>query len=189
MRHTIWWGRRASHKQSKWKAVSVQKIHIQNCHFLNFGLSKSESTLLFILLFSLLYIPGQSSRSVRGPRYAPGIVWSRGRSVGSVPQSGSCYMVTVIFVVCLRIVFTELQRINNCHKKTVTHCPPGTVCRLVWGVYSLCVHFFFFCAKMCKLSQTFLSECTSFHKYFTWVCEQISWCVAWEEVVDFISPL
>lgn len=28
-------------------------------------------------------------------------------------------MVTVIFVVCLGIVFTVLQRINNCHKKTV----------------------------------------------------------------------
>lgn len=27
-------------------------------------------------------------------------------------------MVTVIFVVCLGIVFTALQRINNCHKKT-----------------------------------------------------------------------
>lgn len=29
-------------------------------------------------------------------------------------------MVTVIFVVCLGIVFTVLQRINNCHKKTVS---------------------------------------------------------------------
>lgn len=27
-------------------------------------------------------------------------------------------MVTVIFVVCLGIVFTALQRINNCHKRT-----------------------------------------------------------------------
>lgn len=44
-------------------------------------------------------------------------------------------MVTVIFVVCLGIVFTALQRINNCHKKTAS---PGAlfvqdsevVCRL-----------------------------------------------------------
>lgn len=31
-------------------------------------------------------------------------------------------MVTVIFVVCLGIVFTALQRINNCHKKTSSPC-------------------------------------------------------------------
>lgn len=112
---------------------------------------------------------GQSSRSVRGPRYAPGIVWSRGRSVGSVPQSGSCYMVTVIFVVCLGIVFTALQRINNCHKKTVTHCPPGTgqygvVCRLVGDVYSLCVQTITFADFFL---QTFMCEYTSFHMYST----------------------
>lgn len=29
-------------------------------------------------------------------------------------------MVTVIFVVCLGIVFTALLRINNCHKRTLS---------------------------------------------------------------------
>lgn len=64
-----------------------------------------------------------------GLQGAPGIVPSRGRSVGSVPLAGSCYMVTVIFVVCLGIVFTLLQRINNCHKKTASLC----MSRTVWG--------------------------------------------------------
>lgn len=63
--------------------------------------------------------PGQCPGSARGLQSAPGIVESRGSAVGSVPPpAGSCYIVTVIFVVCLGIVFTALQRINNCHKKT-----------------------------------------------------------------------
>lgn len=84
-------------------------------------------------------MPGQCPGPARG--LAPGIVQSRGHSVGSVPLAGSCYMVTVIFVVCLGIVFTALQRINNCHKKTAS---PGVlfeqdsevgVCRLGVCVY------------------------------------------------------
>lgn len=63
-------------------------------------------------------MPGQCPGPARGLQHAPGIVWSRDHSVGSVPLAGSCYMVTVIFVVCLGIVFTALQRINNCHKRT-----------------------------------------------------------------------
>lgn len=65
-------------------------------------------------------MPGQCPGPVRGLLYAPGIVQSRGCSVGSVPQAGSCYMVTVIFVVCLGIVFTALQRINNRRKRTAS---------------------------------------------------------------------
>lgn len=63
---------------------------------------------------------GQCPGLARGLQYTPGIVQSRGHRVGSVPLAGSSYMVTVIFVVCLGIVFTALQRINNCHKKTAS---------------------------------------------------------------------
>lgn len=72
--------------------------------------------------------------SARGLQYAPGIVQSRGRTVGSVPLAGSCYMVTVIFVVCLGIVFTALQRINNCHKRTAS---PGAF--FEQGIEAVCV--------------------------------------------------
>lgn len=67
-------------------------------------------------------MPGQCPGPARGLQYAPRIVESRGLSVGSVPLAGNCYMVTVIFVVRLGIVFTVLQRINNCHKKTSSPC-------------------------------------------------------------------
>lgn len=92
-------------------------------------LTKSEHTLFYNLLLSsprpvCECMPGQCPGPARGLQYAPGIVQSRARSVGSVPLAGSCYMVTVIFVVCLGIVFTALQRINNCHKKTAS---PGAL--------------------------------------------------------------
>lgn len=92
-------------------------------------LTKSKHALFHNLLLSSSrpiweWMPGQCHGPARGLQYAPGIVRSRGRSVGSVPLAGSCYMVTVIFVVCLGIVFTALQRINNCHKKTAS---PGAL--------------------------------------------------------------
>lgn len=81
---------------------------------------------------------GQCPGPARGLQYAPGIVLSRGHSVGSVPLAGSCYIVTVIFAVCLGIVFTAFQGINNCHKKTVS---PGALFEHLSEVrLYVCVH-------------------------------------------------
>lgn len=148
MSGTIWRGERSCRKTIRVKA-SRRSRNTWNAHF-----SAGATDVVWRCVFFSLHLPRVLHGSVRlvsatgllgGLRRAPGIVESRGSSVGSVPPpAGSCYMVTVIFVVCLGIVFTALHRINNCHKRT-----SSPACRPLWtgrrgGAWRLgrkaCVH-------------------------------------------------